>query len=165
MATWYWPSEHYGVWFKTPYSPGWLQELKDQVPYPERYWDRGNRLWWIGDDYADGVVHLTIRWFDSCVQGPPGFQEPPLPPGRPRGRTSKSKKNHHHRDAGFGVFVPASCPSDFRLLGLDPSAPPEVVKAAYKALCRLHHPDHGGRLEEMQRINMAYERLKDGLGL
>jgi curved DNA-binding protein CbpA len=40
-----------------------------------------------------------------------------------------------------------------------PSAPPEVVKAAYRALAVLNHPDKGGETEVMQRINAAYRRL------
>jgi curved DNA-binding protein CbpA len=44
-------------------------------------------------------------------------------------------------------------------LHLLPSAPPEVVKAAYKALAVLNHPDKGGETEVMQRINDAYRRL------
>jgi curved DNA-binding protein CbpA len=34
-----------------------------------------------------------------------------------------------------------------------------VVKAAYKALAVLNHPDKGGETEVMQRINDAYRRL------
>jgi curved DNA-binding protein CbpA len=41
-----------------------------------------------------------------------------------------------------------------------PSAPPEVVRAAYKALAMKHHPDKGGSTELMQAINQAYERLR-----
>ncbi len=44
-------------------------------------------------------------------------------------------------------------------------APPEVVRAAYKALCHKFHPDrHGGSLratQTFQLINTAYEVLSD----
>jgi len=42
-------------------------------------------------------------------------------------------------------------------------AHPEVIKSAYRALCKLHHPDinHGGENgERMQEINAAYEVLR-----
>ena len=38
-------------------------------------------------------------------------------------------------------------------------APPEVIKAAYRALAQKHHPDHGGDEEEFKRIDAAYKRL------
>ncbi|HEY7182350.1 MAG TPA: J domain-containing protein [Blastocatellia bacterium] len=52
-------------------------------------------------------------------------------------------------------------PADaFRTLHLLDSAPPEVVRAAYKALALLHHPDAGGDQEQMTAINLAYEVLR-----
>jgi len=44
----------------------------------------------------------------------------------------------------------------FAALHLLPSAPVEVVKAAYKALAVIHHPDKGGDARRMQEINAAY---------
>jgi hypothetical protein len=38
-------------------------------------------------------------------------------------------------------------------------APPEVIRAAYKALALLYHPDLGGDLEQMVNLNRAYELL------
>lgn len=46
-----------------------------------------------------------------------------------------------------------------KILYVTDSAPPEVVKAAYRALSTLHHPDHGGSTEMMQKINAAYSAL------
>jgi len=48
----------------------------------------------------------------------------------------------------------------YTALWLLPGAPPEVVKAAYKALATLHHPDKpGGDDERMRAINSAYQQL------
>lgn len=38
-------------------------------------------------------------------------------------------------------------------------AGPEVIRAAYRALSREHHPDSGGSTEKMQRLNKAMDRL------
>ena len=40
-----------------------------------------------------------------------------------------------------------------------PTAPVEVIKAAYKALATKHHPDHGGDPEVFMEIQDAYEKL------
>jgi hypothetical protein len=38
------------------------------------------------------------------------------------------------------------------------------LKCQYKALCKIHHPDLGGDLETMKKINLEYEeRLKSGI--
>jgi hypothetical protein len=51
----------------------------------------------------------------------------------------------------------------FAALYLLPSAPVEVVKAAYRALATLHHPDHGGDVEKMKVINAAYSEATQRL--
>ena len=44
-------------------------------------------------------------------------------------------------------------------LWLLPGAPREVIRAAFRALARLHHPDIGGDTAAMQRITAAYDEL------
>jgi hypothetical protein len=52
---------------------------------------------------------------------------------------------------------PQSIASPFQTLYLLPNAPPEVVKASYKALAKIHHPDARGNSEKMIEINRAFE--------
>jgi hypothetical protein len=47
----------------------------------------------------------------------------------------------------------------YSVLHLLPTAPPDLIKAAYRTLAQLHHPDHGGDTRTMQLINEAYKRL------
>jgi hypothetical protein len=48
----------------------------------------------------------------------------------------------------------------YSVLGLLPTAVWEVCEAAYKALCRINHPDMGGNLEVMKHINVAWDKIK-----
>lgn len=48
-----------------------------------------------------------------------------------------------------------------RLLGLDASASPEVMKAAYKAAVKTAHPDHGGTAERL-RLTLEAWRILEG---
>ncbi len=52
---------------------------------------------------------------------------------------------------------PQSIVSPFQTLYLLPNAPPEVIKAAYKALAKIYHPDARGDSEKMIAINRAFE--------
>lgn len=38
----------------------------------------------------------------------------------------------------------------------------DQIKARYRELCKLHHPDLGGNVEIMQAVNMAYEERLRG---
>jgi curved DNA-binding protein CbpA len=46
-------------------------------------------------------------------------------------------------------------------LGVSPNASPEEIKAAYRRRARETHPDAGGKREEFQKVQHAYEVLGD----
>ena len=48
--------------------------------------------------------------------------------------------------------------SDFELLGLEPTAAPEEVRAAYHRLALVHHPDRGGDAGKMSELSQAFKR-------
>ena len=49
----------------------------------------------------------------------------------------------------------------YEVLGLRRSASQDEVRAAYRRLARLRHPDHGGDTEAFQMLQAAYELLSD----
>jgi hypothetical protein len=49
----------------------------------------------------------------------------------------------------------------YRLLHVQADAPAEVIKAAYRALMALRHPDHGGAHDEAVLLNEAWQVLGD----
>ena len=57
----------------------------------------------------------------------------------------------------------AQAEDPYATLHLLPTAPVEVVRAAFRALAGLHHPDRGGDGEHMRRVNAAYEALEQRL--
>lgn len=50
---------------------------------------------------------------------------------------------------------------DYAELHLLPSAPPAVIRAAYRALSQELHPDKGGSHVRMIALNASYERLRE----
>lgn len=59
----------------------------------------------------------------------------------------------------LGPGEPQKRPSH-EILGIFPDAPLEVAEAAYRALARLRHPDHGGTEEDMKALNEAIARFR-----
>jgi curved DNA-binding protein CbpA len=55
----------------------------------------------------------------------------------------------------------------YAVLGVSSSAPLEVIRAAYRVMVRLHHPDVNAHLSDqvsmMAQINLAYETLSCSL--
>jgi len=55
---------------------------------------------------------------------------------------------------------------DYEVLGLVPCASDEVVKAAYRAMMKQHHPDVVGGDEEMaKKLNEAYAKICEARGI
>ena len=50
----------------------------------------------------------------------------------------------------------------YAVLGVSPLATEAQIKAAYRALVKLHHPDAGGDDQQILALNAAWEVLRDG---
>jgi DnaJ-class molecular chaperone len=88
--------------------------------------------------YAETMIGARIEWIGGATYEDYEAECPPpyTPPPRPK-------------------------PVDpYKTLHLLPSAPPELVRAAFKCLAAIFHPDKpGGDEERMKAINRAYEKL------
>ena len=49
----------------------------------------------------------------------------------------------------------------YNVLGVSPSASEQEVKNAYRKKARSTHPDQGGDVKEFERVQEAYDTLKD----
>ena len=62
------------------------------------------------------------------------------------------------------VLTPMDASTAYDVLHLQSSAPPELIKAAYRVMSKLYHPDVCSRPDandQMKRINAAYEELRE----
>ena len=125
-------------------GPRFSRAISGGVHNRFRRWDRDKGIWlvhwqWVKwlVDYAR-TMHMDMDYTD-------------LP--------------HQWQLTAAGAFVPGrvTLPEDvkspFEILYLTTEAPPEVVKAAYRALSKIHHPDMGGDAEKWREIDDAYRQL------
>ena len=119
-----------------------IDTLKSWVPAHHRTFDPTVKEWRV-EGCAIGSFH---RWLAYCSSTLGAQIERLNTDSSHKGRESASPRQPQKTDA-------------YRTLYLLPEAPPELVKAAYRALAQIYHPDHGGDTEAMQRINEAYRML------
>jgi hypothetical protein len=122
-----------------------IDTLKSAIAPDMRSYNPATREWFVDEDaagrmrrwldYCRANLYAEVEWLDGEAYADPEAEWTPPKKSRPK----------------------ASDP--YVTLHLLPSAPPEVVKAAYRALATLHHPDKGGDEEKMKRLNEAYGRL------
>lgn len=132
-----------GVELRFPYDAGVVDMLKTSIPARHRAWDPALKVWTVDAIYAAMAIRILKTAFPdaSIIEGSrPNF-------GRPEPIRSTDAL--------------------YRALHLLPSAPPELVEAAYKALTKLNHPDRRPPAEReraneaMVELNQAYGLLRD----
>ncbi len=126
-----------------PYDPALVDALKANIPGRARSYQPATKVWSVTAAWAAIASRLMLETFDD-VEIVDDRQEPYRRPEPIR-------------------------TSDQRLaaLHLMPSAPPELIEAAYRCLSKLHHPDRVAPSErdqahrQMVAINGAYNELRD----
>lgn len=145
--------EHSGegeVFLYFDYNPTVVEAVKFAVPVGHRRWSPENRRWVVSEEYWPRLRRTLIDYgvFDEAA-----FEE-------------RHQRRYQRRDSDPGPQPRGGAVSSWATLHLLPDAPPEVVKAAYLALAKLHHPDwadgdddYRRRNDAMTKINVAYEAL------
>ncbi len=128
----YLPGGYLKVTFK--YRAEVVQAIKDFIPAPGREYLPGERAWLISPGWVHSALD-TLRWYFDEVQL--------IEHDQPSTPTPIRKTDQ-----------------DFATLYLLPGAPAEIIRAVYRELARLHHPDKGGQTAKMQAINAAYQTLQ-----
>ncbi len=115
-----------------------IDELKTIDPLWRR-WEPSTKSWIISNnDEALGWLAWAKQNYEAQIKhGEPNARKESAPP----------RKAENYPQTAHAA------------LHLTPDAPPELVKAAYRCLATLHHPDKGGDTATMQAINAAYRQL------
>lgn len=126
-----------------PYSKAFVAFLQG-LPADARAFDRRRRCWYVSYRYLYEILDEGPRHFTSLDVS--GLD----PTWRERAATHLDHERGRRAPRGHAAFD---------VLHVVPGAPMAVVHAAYRALARMHHPDVGGRTEDMARLNRAYEQI------
>jgi hypothetical protein len=172
-----------GVHLYTPFDASFIDRLKALVPQDLRTWDRDLGAWYVFETYAEQAVALARSYWpdiDLSHYGPPrresqGFtysgnartwREQQERARRERERQDQQRREqaetfHRRQQAGWQNTASVQrASSDHATLFVTADAPPEVIRAAYKALALLYHPDKGGSVTKMQALNSAMDALR-----
>lgn len=119
----------WGLW--TDYDPELVAAIKNRIPMRFRKWDGQRKCWLFMNEAIREVLFITEQYCGTVEQ----------------------VEDNATRDLSQEDV------EAYMLLHVLPSAPKEVIRAAYKAMALLAHPDRGGSTAQMQAINSAYQRL------
>jgi hypothetical protein len=126
--------------FTVPYNHApaharaFIEDLKDAVPSRYRTYDPDFKEWRVWGGFEDLATALLLEHFPDA-QVPRQFHT--------NARAQIRQSGSHH----------------FQTLHLLPSAPPELIDAAYRCLAKKAHPDVGGDAATMRRLTEARDAL------
>lgn len=124
------------------YDPAMVEALKANIPSRSRKWNPDLRQWWFKSDQIDSVERLARMY---C------------------GRVEYEQGRRSHQWGASPHTGTSTLADAYQTLYVTPGAPPEVIRAAYRALSKLYHPDVGGDTAMMQKVNEAYGRLQQSM--
>lgn len=135
----------------------WLvKQIKSSVHSTQREWAPEQKCWRISHFGVTQLWQWCPRLRAPMERMAQTGNQQAIHYQRPRQQSSQSGQSRQQSYAR-GNVAPVEVTEAFTALFLLPSAPMPVIKAAFKALANIHHPDHGGTHEQMKRLNLAHE--------
>jgi hypothetical protein len=116
--------------------------LKTAIPHTDRSWDPNTKTWTFIEKYLDGVEKLC-----KVIYG--NSEVAVLTKASVEGQT----KNQ-------AVASQTISGTDATLLEFMKLLPYEAAQKAYKAACFVLHPDRGGNMEAMSKLNASWQKIE-----
>lgn len=122
------------VRLRFPFNRDLVTEIKATLMSHQRTYDPATKEWTVSPGGADVAIGILRRYYGADLVVEHAVPSPPIT-----------------RDSDWS----------YASLHLLPSAPPQLVRAAYKTLATLVHPDKtGDGGERMRALNATYDSLR-----
>jgi len=125
-----------------PFNKQVVDFLKQAIPHSERSWDQDQKLWTFTEAYLDG----TVKFFHIAF----GTSEVAV--------VTKEQTEKARQKANTGVVRITGI--DSQLVEFMKLIPYEAAKEAYRKAALLLHPDRGGDMEKMAKINALWTKIQ-----
>lgn len=122
-----------------------VQFLKGAIPHSDRNWEPTTKTWTFTEKYLDGVQKFCTLVF--------GAQEVAV---LDRAKVEGASKTN-------AISVNSSNTLDLAMLIFMKLLPFEAAQAAYRRASLVLHPDKGGDMESMTKLNQAWSKIEKEL--
>lgn len=122
--------------------------IKNGIPIKRRMWDNESSVWLVHFHY----LHWLAQHSRRLGHAPDWSQLPERWQLIAAGAHVAADESSYVRKPTGAEF--------FDALYVQENAPDEVIRAAYLALVKIHHPDHGGSEEEFRRVDHAFRSIQ-----
>jgi len=175
-----------GIAVKTPYDPGFVNELKSAIPYTDRRWKADNKVWIVTPSHGATLQNLCNKYFNELPLLPTGLNTRPTITqkivdvryiGATKDRGGDERSAYGWYQDGWNVIftetvlrawfegvtaTPDQAATLYSVLAVTRSATEENIKRGYKRMAMQWHPDHcrePNAHEQFIAIQHAYDIL------
>lgn len=172
--------------FVAPYDAGAMERLKLSIPGTDRQWDKAGKRWIVTPTYGVELVNIAKLFYGAQVSVP-AVQMNTAPArtgifkmlylGRVKDRGSEQSA-YGWVDGAWRLVFPEATLRDwfgaekrpgesatlYSVLGIKPDTAGAEIKASWRRLIRVWHPDRNSEPDAAQQfmaIQSAYETLSD----
>lgn len=127
----------------TPFNKAFVDTFKVILPASERAYDVDSKVWTFWEKHLTNVEALVTKlWGNAPVV------------------ITRSQAERASQSTGISN---QSIPIDSVIASFVKLIPYEAMQQAYKRAAMLLHPDRGGDMEQMSKMNAAWQRLEKEL--
>lgn len=171
------------------YNAAFIEDLKSSLEWWQRYWNPEEKVWVIHREAFRKAAEICMRYgqvkfVDQDIDEPERKRQAEAKAERERQERERSERRaqeqarqdhdryqrqqrerreqngwRDNRRHNTTTAQSSGASDPYRVLHLQSDAPLEVVRAAYRALAVLHHPDRGGDEEVMKQLNIAHDLI------
>lgn len=139
---------------KTPYdetvTPRFAAELKSVINWKLRQWSPSEKVWLVDPSCLDELLEIARRHFPkTVVMRETGAETAQSAPQEPRKRRQEQPDDGTYQTMANLLRVAST----------------DALKRVYRALAADLHTDHGGDVETMKRLNVAWDRIRKERGV
>lgn len=143
MVKIWWDADMQAYSVTSPYNKGFVELLK-QIPASDRAYNDQTKTWHFSEKYLDFVKKaVDMAW--------PGSSPSVITKDQTRAKTTSSSGTHR---------APLAADIDTALAEFMKTLPYEAAAKAYKHAALLLHPDRGGDMEKMAKLNSLWTRIQ-----
>ena len=145
----------------TPFSPQFVELLKQLIPAGARAWDIQTKVWTVEEKYGVPIFDLCARiWSPQNIL----FVDAVAQAAAKAATAFHAQQNTQAQPSNYQYVPPKITkgdPLDLVMLNFFKTLPYDAAKAAYRNAALLLHPDRqGGSADKMTVLNMTWTRIE-----
>lgn len=138
-----------------PYNPGFVTDIK-MIPPSQREYDPDHKAWKVFEPWIERAMQVVKKHYDGVTDLQYVYIQSTEKWSTFEGRYYNDNNNNTRKQHTY-TNTNNEQNKHYTTLGILPTKDAKLIKAAYRVLAQLHHPDTGGNAEAFKTLHESFE--------